>query len=706
MIGPRTCTVHPNLKRGARLHLPLLAALVLSPLACTSDQPMEPPSQSTGPMAAATGSHPRTRIDGGSMSFSSSRATKLSASMSLNVANSTSSTGPSVLILADADGATTVALADTLTAAGFQVTVRPAPEYSWNGANPTLAGFDVVVHLNGATYDGTPDQAAQQALSSFVQNGGGYVGAQWNGVEFTPGMADLVLQGAGGSAEGPEHNCAGCQVTYQTVSGQEGHPVLAGLPPSFTFTADGHDAGPQVDGSSTVLMQTSTGGPAVLVRQLGTGKVVNFSFAPNYPFDESGMPHDLVTLLDGNVKALYVNAVSWMAGSAAGEPESQTITFDPIADKVYGNPAFLVSATASSNLPVSLSAAGQCTIAGSTVTITAAGSCTITAQQAGNANYHPAEDVMRSFAIAKAPATITIGTEYTYDGTVKAASITTNPAALSLVTVAYSQNGLPVTQPINAGTYQVTATLDNPNYEAPLATGTLIINRAQPVLNWTAPAAIPGGTPLGGEQLNATATDIGGNSLSGTFVYLPAAGTRLAPGSHPLSVEFFPGDANYARAITTVMITVSASPGNKLTFQGFFLPVHNLPFVNRATAGRAIPVKFSVQGSRGLLVLAGSPTSTAVACIAGAPEKLVGESGTGEANSRHRRDNRYTYTWKTSTDWAGTCRRLVVTLVDGSTHEALFRFERKAKRRVSDPRGRSVPRGPVVSGYNRRARGR
>jgi hypothetical protein len=700
MIGPRTCTVHPNLKRGARLHLPLLAALVLSPLACTSDQPMEPTSQSTGPMAAATGSHPRARLDGGSMSFSSSRATKLSASMSLNVANSTSSTGPSVLILADADGATTVALADTLTAAGFQVTVRPAPEYSWNGANPTLAGFDVVVHLNGATYDGAPDQAAQQALSSFVQNGGGYVGAQWNGVEFTPDMADLVLQGAGGSAEGPEHNCAGCQVTYQTVSGQEGHPVLAGLPSSFTFTADGHDAGPQVDGSSTVLMQTSTGGPAVLVRQLGTGKVVNFSFAPNYPFDESGMPHDLVTLLDGNVKALYVNSVSWMAGSAAGEPESQTITFDPIADKVYGNPAFLVSATASSNLPVSLSAAGQCTVAGSTVTITAAGSCTITAQQAGNANYHPAEDVMRSFAIAKAPATITIGTEYTYDGTVKAATVTTNPAALSLVTVAYSQNGLPVTQPINAGTYQVTATLDNPNYEAPLATGTLIINRAQPVLNWTAPAAITAGTPLGAAQLNATATGLGGIGLTGTFVYLPAAGTMLTAGTQPLSAEFFPTDGNYARAITTVSLTVL--PASNLRFGGFYGAVYNLPYVNRMRAGRSIPLIFTVQGSNGRSALQeGSPTSIEVACSATRTERLIAYTGNEKASRLGVRANRFTYVWKTDEDWAGTCREFVVTLVDGSKHRALFRFTGKPK-----PEGGSISGPGKKRGETFRGRGR
>jgi hypothetical protein len=40
----------------------------------------------------------------------------------------------------------------------------------------------------------------------------------------------------------------------------------------------------------------------------------------------------------------------------------------------------------------------------------------------------------------------------------------------------------------------------------------------------------------------------------------------------------------------------------------------------------------------------------------------------------------YTYVWKTSADWAGTCRSFVVTLVDGSKHEARFHFTGKPKR--------------------------
>ncbi|PYS18934.1 MAG: hypothetical protein DMG17_04445 [Acidobacteria bacterium] len=48
----------------------------------------------------------------------------------------------------------------------------------------------------------------------------------------------------------------------------------------------------------------------------------------------------------------------------------QTITFGPLAAKTYGAPDFSVSATSSSNLPVSFTASGNCTVSGSTVHIT------------------------------------------------------------------------------------------------------------------------------------------------------------------------------------------------------------------------------------------------------------------------------------------------------------------------------------------------
>jgi hypothetical protein len=75
---------------------------------------------------------------------------------------------------------------------------------------------------------------------------------------------------------------------------------------------------------------------------------------------------------------------------------NQTISFGALPNKRFGDPPFSISASASSGLPVTFSASGACTLAGTTVTITGTGSCSIKASQAGNANYNPASDVIQS----------------------------------------------------------------------------------------------------------------------------------------------------------------------------------------------------------------------------------------------------------------------------------------------------------------------
>ncbi|MEZ4660461.1 MAG: multicopper oxidase family protein [Caldilineaceae bacterium] len=90
---------------------------------------------------------------------------------------------------------------------------------------------------------------------------------------------------------------------------------------------------------------------------------------------------------------------------AAAQP--QTITFGALANKTFGDADFNVSATASSGLPVSFAASGNCTVSGTLVHLTGAGSCTITASQAGNSSYQAAPNVAQGFTIAQGSQTIT-----------------------------------------------------------------------------------------------------------------------------------------------------------------------------------------------------------------------------------------------------------------------------------------------------------
>lgn len=80
---------------------------------------------------------------------------------------------------------------------------------------------------------------------------------------------------------------------------------------------------------------------------------------------------------------------------------NQVITFSALPDRTTIDGMFAVSATASSGLPVSFAASGQCMISGVNVTTIGAGSCTITASQAGNEIYAPAQDISQTFNISK-----------------------------------------------------------------------------------------------------------------------------------------------------------------------------------------------------------------------------------------------------------------------------------------------------------------
>ena len=42
----------------------------------------------------------------------------------------------------------------------------------------------------------------------------------------------------------------------------------------------------------------------------------------------------------------------------------------------------------------------------------------------------------------------------------------------------------------------------------------------------------------------------------------------------------------------------------------------------------------------------------------------------------HAKNDKYIYTWKTSKDWANSCRQLIVKLSDGSIFWAQFRFNK------------------------------
>ena len=112
-------------------------------------------------------------------------------------------------------------------------------------------------------------------------------------------------------------------------------------------------------------------------------------------------------------------------------------------------------------------------------------------------------------------------------------------------------------------------------------------------------------------------------------------------------------------------------------FRGFFRPVDNPPTLNTVKAGSGIPVKFSLSGDQGLNILApGYPLSYGVDCNTSAPLDTVEQTvNAGGSSLSYDADvDQYVYVWKSDKAWAGTCRRLDVTLIDGTRHIAHFKF--------------------------------
>ncbi len=109
------------------------------------------------------------------------------------------------------------------------------------------------------------------------------------------------------------------------------------------------------------------------------------------------------------LKSLVLTVILTFPFLVEAQKTNQTITFDALPTKIFGDPSFELTGIASSGLPVSyLSSNIQvATISGTTVTIVSAGQTTITAKQNGDAAFNAAQDVSRTLMVSKANQTIT-----------------------------------------------------------------------------------------------------------------------------------------------------------------------------------------------------------------------------------------------------------------------------------------------------------
>jgi hypothetical protein len=114
-------------------------------------------------------------------------------------------------------------------------------------------------------------------------------------------------------------------------------------------------------------------------------------------------------------------------------------------------------------------------------------------------------------------------------------------------------------------------------------------------------------------------------------------------------------------------------------FTGFFQPVDNLPTLNSANSGQAIPLKWRITDANGNPVtnLANVTVKvTSLACSLGTTPDLPQESAPGNSGWQDQGNGNYQFNWKTPKEYAKSCKTVKLDLGEGPGMErtALFQF--------------------------------
>jgi hypothetical protein len=238
---------------------------------------------------------------------------------------------------------------------------------------------------------------------------------------------------------------------------------------------------------------------------------------------------------------------------------SQTITFDPLADKIYGDADFDPGATASSGLAVTYSSGDMAiaTIISNKVHIVAAGTVTIHANQAGNGSWATAPQVSRSLNINKKTLSVTGATaaNKVYDGATTAAISGGSLVGIlgsDAVSLANATAGTFASAGIGTGKTVTTAmTLTG------AASGNYTLTQPALTANITAKSlTVTGATAANKVYDGATTATISGGSLVGVV------GSEVVSLANATAGTFATSGIGTGKTVTTAMTLTGAASGN------------------------------------------------------------------------------------------------------------------------------------------------
>ena len=151
---------------------------------------------------------------------------------------------------------------------------------------------------------------------------------------------------------------------------------------------------------------------------------------------------------------------------------------------------------------------------------------------------------------------------------------------------------------------------------------------------------------------------------------------------HPLEDRYYNADNPYPNGPIIGYWGLRGTPiTNPYVFYGFSSPVDNLPIMNDAKAGQTIPVKWRITDINGAPISDPASfknlASYKITCdsLSGDSTSSIEEYATGSSGLQYIGDGSWHFNWTTSKTYAGQCRKMVLTLGEGSTYEADFKFK-------------------------------
>jgi hypothetical protein len=321
-------------------------------------------------------------------------------------------------------------------------------------------------------------------------------------------------------------------------------------------------------------------------------------------------------------KVFYGDELSFTTKTA------QTITFNTLSAKSYGDANFDLTATASSNLVVSYQSSDTdvATVSGNTVTIVGAGTTTITASQSGNDTYAAATAVGQNLVVNKSSQTITFGLlpqkQYGDGGfdlsatSSSALAITYESSNTDVATV--SGNTVTIT---GGGTTTITASqAGNANYQGATAGQVLIVNKATQTIVFASPAPKTYGdddfelsaTASSNLEVTYISSDTDVATVSGNTVTIKGGGTTTITAMQA-------GNTNYLAATTVNHNLIVNKADQAITFNALESTTYGNDFNLSASSSSGLDISYessntdvaTISGKRVTIVGVGTTTITA-----------------------------------------------------------------------------------------------